>query len=187
MLVRLCSKPFKHGFSSIWIENFQMDTIDSRSSEFSGGPVWVRTLHIHSCGPGLIPGKGTKIPHAMWHGPREKTINCVSNSVLALVSSCTFFSYMGSNAEHIWQPLKSWRCHCRTLVSIKEKQNKRLLSVWSSSESVMCVHTHPSWVSPPHEEQCTILVYVFSQPDRTAIYPGHLGGQVPTASPKSLL
>ena len=139
MLVRLCSKPFKYSFNSSRIENFQMDTIDSRSSEFSGSPVWVRTLHIHRCGPGLIPGQGTKIPHA-W-SKRENNKRWVSNSVLALVSSCTFFSYMGSNAKHIWQPLKSWRCHWRTLASIKEKQNERLLSVWSSSESVVCVHT----------------------------------------------
>ena len=39
--------------------------------EFPGGPV-VRTLHFHCCGPGLIPGWGTKIPQATQHGQKKK-------------------------------------------------------------------------------------------------------------------
>ena len=35
--------------------------------DFAGGPV-VRTHASSAKGMHLIPGQGTKIPHAMWHG-----------------------------------------------------------------------------------------------------------------------
>ena len=40
--------------------------------EFPGGAV-VRTLHFQCRGRGLIPGLGTKIPHATWHNQNLKT------------------------------------------------------------------------------------------------------------------
>ena len=43
------------------------------SREFPGGPV-VRTQHFHCQGPVSIPGGGTKIPSAMPHGQKKKTI-----------------------------------------------------------------------------------------------------------------
>ena len=39
---------------------------------FSGNPV-VRTLHFTAMGPGFIPGQGTKLQQAMWHGQKKKT------------------------------------------------------------------------------------------------------------------
>ena len=39
--------------------------------DFPGGPV-VKTLRFHCRGTGLIPGQGTKIPHATWCGPKKK-------------------------------------------------------------------------------------------------------------------
>ena len=40
--------------------------------EFPGGPV-VRTWGFHHGGLGSIPGQGTKIPQAKWHGQKKKT------------------------------------------------------------------------------------------------------------------
>ena len=39
--------------------------------ELPGGPV-VRTWCFHCWGPGSIPGQGTKILQAMWHGQKKK-------------------------------------------------------------------------------------------------------------------
>ena len=39
--------------------------------EFPGGPV-VRTPGFHCCGPGSVPGQGTKIPKATMVWPEEK-------------------------------------------------------------------------------------------------------------------
>ena len=39
--------------------------------EFPGSPV-VRTWHFHCQGLGLIPGQGTKILQAEWHGQKKK-------------------------------------------------------------------------------------------------------------------
>ena len=41
-----------------------------RSPEFPGGPV-VRTPCFDCGGMGSIPGQGTKIPHATWHGQKQ--------------------------------------------------------------------------------------------------------------------
>ena len=41
---------------------------------FSGNPV-VRTLHFTAMGPGFIPGQGTKLQQAMWHGQKKKHLN----------------------------------------------------------------------------------------------------------------
>ena len=41
------------------------------SWEFPGGPV-VRTRRFHCCGLSSIPGQGTKIPQAAWHGQKKK-------------------------------------------------------------------------------------------------------------------
>ena len=49
----------------------QRNNIKSNNREFPGGPV-VRTRHFHSGGGGLIPGQGTKILLAMWHGQKKK-------------------------------------------------------------------------------------------------------------------
>ena len=38
--------------------------------EFPRGPV-VRTQHFHSMAVGSIPGLGTKIPQAVWHGQKK--------------------------------------------------------------------------------------------------------------------
>ena len=35
--------------------------------EFPGGPV-VRIQCLYCWDPTLMPGQGTKIPHALWHG-----------------------------------------------------------------------------------------------------------------------
>ena len=39
--------------------------------EFPGGPV-VRTPRFHCRGPGLLPGRATKIPKATWRGQKKK-------------------------------------------------------------------------------------------------------------------
>ena len=36
------------------------------------GSVEVETLSFQCRGMGSIPGQGTKIPHAVWHGHKEK-------------------------------------------------------------------------------------------------------------------
>ena len=41
------------------------------SREFFGSPV-VRTWHFHFWGPGLIPGRGTKIPQDVRHSRKKK-------------------------------------------------------------------------------------------------------------------
>lgn len=44
------------------------------SWDFPGGAI-VKTLHFYLRGMGSIPGKGTKIPHAAWHGQKNKETN----------------------------------------------------------------------------------------------------------------
>ena len=43
--------------------------------DFSGGPV-VQTPCFHRRGAGSIPGQGTKIPHAAWHGELGSCMPC---------------------------------------------------------------------------------------------------------------
>ena len=38
----------------------------AKAGDFPGGPVVKTASNARSTGP--IPGQGTKIPHAMWHG-----------------------------------------------------------------------------------------------------------------------
>ena len=47
------------------------ETIQNR--EFPGGQV-VRTVSFHCHGPGSIPGQGTEILQAMWHGQTNKKL-----------------------------------------------------------------------------------------------------------------
>ena len=46
-----------------------INTINER--EFPGGLV-VRILGFHYCGPDSIPGQGTEILQAVWHGQTKK-------------------------------------------------------------------------------------------------------------------
>ena len=39
--------------------------------EFPGGPA-VRSWRFHCRDPGSIPGQGTKIPQATWHGQKKR-------------------------------------------------------------------------------------------------------------------
>ena len=41
--------------------------------DFPDGPV-VMSLCFHCRGKGLVPGGGSKIPHATWHGLKQTTI-----------------------------------------------------------------------------------------------------------------
>ena len=43
----------------------------NKAEGFPGSPV-VKTLHFSAAGMDLIPGQGTKIPHDMWHGQKNK-------------------------------------------------------------------------------------------------------------------
>ena len=47
------------------------DVNKSTKLDFPGGPV-VKTLRFHCRGAGSIPGRGTKILHAVWHGQKKK-------------------------------------------------------------------------------------------------------------------
>ena len=52
--------------------------------DFPGSPM-VKTLPSNAGAAGLIPGQGTKIPHASW--PKNQTIKqkqCVTNSIKTL-------------------------------------------------------------------------------------------------------
>ena len=48
--------------------------------EFHGSPV-VRIQHFDCRDPGLIPGQGTKIPQAMWHGQNKQIKICSHGNV----------------------------------------------------------------------------------------------------------
>ena len=50
------------------------DQLRFTCGEFPGSPV-VRTQRVHCWGPGSIPGQGTKIPQAAWHGQKKKKIH----------------------------------------------------------------------------------------------------------------
>ena len=55
------------------------------SWDFPGGAI-VKTLHFYLRGMGSIPGKGTKIPHAAWHGQKvKKQINFQNNVCLVFL------------------------------------------------------------------------------------------------------
>ena len=59
--------------------------------EFPGGLV-VRTQHFPCCGPGSIPGWGTKIPQAVWHGQKKKIV--LKNQQYLLYRSSKVLLYM---------------------------------------------------------------------------------------------
>ena len=52
--------------------SFLTDKIES-PREFPGGPV-VRTWCFHCCGLGSMPGQGTEILQATWHGQKKKEV-----------------------------------------------------------------------------------------------------------------
>ena len=61
----------------VWIVYFKWFILEN-----SLDPV-VRTWHFHCCGPGSIPGQGTKILQAMWHSwKKKKFILCYVNFIL---------------------------------------------------------------------------------------------------------
>ena len=49
-----------------------MAAVIKKDWDFPGGPV-VKTLPSNSADMGLIPGQGTKIPHATWCSQRKTT------------------------------------------------------------------------------------------------------------------
>ena len=51
----------------------QKHTKHTHSQDFPGSPV-VQTLHFQCRAVDSIPGQGTKIPHAMWHGQKLNKI-----------------------------------------------------------------------------------------------------------------
>ena len=59
-----------HGLNSI-LETGN-DIIKSRISQ---ALQWFRLSNSIAGGIGLIPGQGTKIPHAVWHGQKKKKVN----------------------------------------------------------------------------------------------------------------
>ena len=48
-----------------------MQTQSNDLGDFPGG-LGVKVCTPNSRGTGLIPGQGTKIPHATWHGQKKK-------------------------------------------------------------------------------------------------------------------
>lgn len=126
--------------SMIWLErSYPRDSLPQRQK---GKPFMFRILPKQSNTDEM--SEKQQCGNTAWYNR-----HWVSNSVLAWFSACPFLCYTGSNAEHIWQPPKSWRCHCKVLASIKKKQKERLLlSCLSSSQLVMCARTQPSFPSP---------------------------------------
>ena len=57
---------------------------EAKMLDFSGHPV-VKTLCFHCRGLGLIPGQGTKIPHATWHNPKEEKKKKTKTTVEAVI------------------------------------------------------------------------------------------------------
>ena len=55
---------------------------------------WLRLGTSDEGGMGLIPGQGTKIPHATWHGKEHQQKNCQRGTFLAvqLLGLCTFIA-----------------------------------------------------------------------------------------------
>ena len=58
-------------FSTLQSKRFRLFMQKGSLWEFPGGPV-VRTWRFQCPGPGSIPGQGTKIPPAAWHGQEKK-------------------------------------------------------------------------------------------------------------------
>ena len=54
-------------------ENQEPENKIQQDREFPGGPV-VRTRCFHCQGPGLVPGRGTKIPRAVRRSQKKKKI-----------------------------------------------------------------------------------------------------------------
>ena len=47
--------------------------LETTIKDFLDSPV-VKTQHFHCHGPSSIPGQGTKILQALWHGQNKQTI-----------------------------------------------------------------------------------------------------------------
>ena len=89
--------------------------------ESPGGPV-VRTQRFHCCGPGSVPGRGTKILQALQRGrKREREIHS-----LVLPSDCVLGSFEGKR-ERNWSEVK--------LRQLKDQTQQLLLQTLSPAAS----------------------------------------------------
>ena len=67
----------------------------------------VRTPRFHCRGPGSIPGQGTKILHAVWHGQKKKETGEISfNRYLTQYSQNIIISTCNQNKKLKFYPTK---------------------------------------------------------------------------------
>ena len=55
---------------------------------------WLRLHATNAEGAGSIPGQGTKIPHAMWHGQKKKKTLKMSLRIELKGSSCEYKNFL---------------------------------------------------------------------------------------------
>ena len=59
---------------------------------------WIRLRAPNAVGPGSVPGQGTKVPYATWHGQKKKGIELKINKYMLKKkrkNSCQLSPYMG--------------------------------------------------------------------------------------------
>ena len=96
------------------------------SWEFPGGLV-VRSLRFQCCGPGSVPGQGTKIPEAAQHGQKKKIFFFHIFTDLEPL----FWTKLGPSEE--WRKLRPCSANCilcnrfQSLLMISAKYRRRKL------------------------------------------------------------
>ena len=74
--------PFKGNIKTLW--HYDLSENINKNEKILGLPLWVQWLRFcasNAGGMGLIPGGGTKIPHAAWYGQLKKNY----------ISTCHYF------------------------------------------------------------------------------------------------
>ena len=97
-------------------------TKDMKMGEFPGGPV-VKTWAFTAVGPGSIPGRGTKIPHAVLHSPtppkkerhedglenrKKLSIRALSDSSIYILALSSFYTSFRPLLRNLLLCMKMW-------------------------------------------------------------------------------
>ena len=77
---------------------------------------WLRLHDSTTEGMGSVPGRGTEIPHANWHGPRKKYM--IKISWIPVIFRTKFLGLLlGKNVQDL---PKLWRGKCKCYINISK-------------------------------------------------------------------
>ena len=143
MLVRLCSKSFKLGFSSTWTDNFQMYNLDLEKAE----------------------EPEIKLPTSTGSLKKWQSSRKISASVLLIMPN-PLTVWITTNCGKLfknfpfkrWEYQTTWPASWETCLQVKKQQLERDMEKWTSSklgkEYVKAVCCHPAYLTSMQSTSC---------------------------------